>query len=69
MPTGEWNEWGRHVLAELKRVSSEMDGLRKEHAKTNERISKIEGKLTIMKLKMSGIGAVIGAAIVKVLHQ
>lgn len=69
MPTGEWNEWGRHVLAEQKRLSTAIEKMSEQQTKILQRMSTIEGKLTILKIKMSGIGAVIGAALVKVLHQ
>lgn len=66
---GDWNEWGRHVLAELKRQGSELDGLRKQNITIIDRMGKIEGKLTILKIKMSGLGAILGAGAIQLLKS
>jgi hypothetical protein len=58
---GEWNEWGRHVLAELKRQGNDIGELRVQNTTIIQRLSRLEGKFTMLKMKFTGLGALIGA--------
>lgn len=58
-PQNGWNEWSRHVLAELTRLNKEQEVL-------YQQMKKIQQEVTILKTELrikAGIWGVIGAAI------
>lgn len=63
MPDG-WDEWGRHVLSELKRINSSIEDLRVAHSKlelvTAKEISALKVKAGAWGL-LSGFLAAVGA--------
>ena len=53
--TDGWNEWSRHVLAELSRLTI-------CYEKLDEKVGKVNDKMTMLQIKVAGIGA--GASII-----
>lgn len=52
--TNGWNEWGKHVLAELERQNGLIEALRRSTAR-------IETEIALLKLKAGFWGALAGA--------
>ena len=51
-PNG-WNEWGKHVLAELERLNAEVAGLRKD-------LQGLQTKFVAAEVKLAMIGGLAG---------
>ena len=53
MPPGDgWNEWSKYVLKELKRLND-------CYEKLDEKIDKINSRLTLAQIKVAGLGATV----------
>lgn len=48
-----WNEWGQHVLEELKRLS-------KEQAETRQEVEKLREDVSFLRGRAAGFGALMG---------
>ncbi len=57
MPPGNgWNEWSKYVLKELKRLND-------CYEKLDEKIDKINSRLTLAQAKIAGLGAMISLVV------
>ncbi len=57
MPPGDgWNEWSKYVLKELKRLND-------CYEKLDEKIDKINNRLTLAQVKIAGIGATVSLVV------
>ena len=51
-PGNGWNEWSKHVLLELQRLND-------CYEKLDEKVDKINNRLTMAQIKIAGLGATI----------
>ncbi len=57
MPPGDgWNEWSKYVLKELKRLND-------CYEKLDEKIDKINNRLTLAQIKIAGLGAMVSLVV------
>lgn len=57
---GDWNEWGRHVLAEMKLLRKENEVLKTQQDKILEVVTKLRIDNAVLKIRTSLLGASFG---------
>jgi len=64
----DWNEWSKHVLAELKRNDRNVESLDAKLDSIMEKLIGLEKELLVFKAKASVAGGIAGFAVMVVLE-